>query len=294
MTEQIITFKYDGASKDIKNHEIDVRLLAKSLDSFADLINAADEAINKRGSNAKILVRANKDNNSAFVPGSFGVELLVTVDPEVLKALGLTAAAAGGGLLSLLKRMKSPKADLIIIDEDSEVAKIVEANGDEIEAPKNVAILLDSKHVRGKIDKLIREPLEGEGLSNFSMYSGSIVNGKKSAPLVEVNDESRSKFKSPAKTQETERKERETIASIEFIVANKVSGSSGWRMKYLAHEEVAVKVMDEKFLARIRNTKGAPKIFAEKFKVKLKTVTTFKQGEIVNESYVITEVISPK
>ena len=47
LKEQKISFKYDGKSESIKYNQIDARLLAASLDSFAELITAADLAVNE-------------------------------------------------------------------------------------------------------------------------------------------------------------------------------------------------------------------------------------------------------
>jgi len=293
MAEQIISFKYDGPSEALKKHEIDVRVLAKALDSFADLIVAADEAINKESSSAQVLVKANSDSQAAFVAGSFGVELLVNVGPEVLKALGFIAGALAGSALSVLRDINSNKLATIEIDESDPLAQIVLTNGEVVETSKDVARLIESKDVRNKIAKLIHEPLSGEGISSFQVFEGSLSDDT-AQPLFKVDGDEKESFRKPGKILVTTKSEIETVATIEFLAANKQSGKSGWRMKYLGYDDVAVKVADEVFLEKIKNTSGAPKIFAEKFSVNLKSTVTKKHDETIGENFTITKVIGPK
>ena len=284
LKEQKISFKYDGKSESIKNNQIDARLLAASLDSFAELITAADLAVNEHETGVQVRAQA------GFVPGSFGIELVVLADPSILKALGIVAAAGAGTALSLLQDLRGSKIDTIEIDEGSELATILSTDGRSFEVSSDVADLIKDKEVRAKIDKLIHQPLVNEGIDTFAFFPNGDFQAE---PLIEINEESREYFKRPHTIQTSEREILETKAVVEFITANRESGKSGWKMNYLNHEDVSVKIQDEIFLQRIRLS-NAPRIFAGKFIVNMKTVITRQDGVETKRSYHITRVIGPK
>lgn len=291
MKEKIISITYDGPSTAIKNHQIDARLLASVLDNFADLITSADEAIHKRHSPVQVKAQA------GFIRGSFGIELLVNADMEVLKAIGLVAFGACGSALSILKTIKSKKVDSVEIDETAGTATITTSDGVITETSSAVACLLDSSVIRNRIDKLIHQPLSKEGINKFSVYTGSLDGLDENQldnlqPTVVVTDESSVYFKKPSATQTLTHTSIESKAVIEFVAANKESGKSGWRMNYLAYQNTAVKILDEEFLEKIQLL-SAPRIFASKFNVELRTTVTTKQQETVNQTFHIVKVIGP-
>lgn len=281
--EQKVSFSYDGSSESIKNHQIDARILASALDNIADLITAADIAINNQETGVQVKAQA------GFVQGSFGVDLIVLAEPSLLKAIGLVAATAAGSALSMLRDLGGRKVETIEVDEDSELATILTTDGNEYETSKEVACLISNKDVRQKIDKLVHQPLNNEGIDSFSVFSRS---DDAVRPIIEITTETSLHYKKqPQKPQE--QKAALTDAVIEFVTANKESGNSGWRMNYLNYENIPVKIVDEMFLNRIRMA-TAPKIFAFKFKVHLKTITTTATDGSVKRSYQILKVVGPK
>lgn len=289
MLEQIISFKYDGASESIKNHQIDAKLLASVLDSFADLISAADTAINDHESDVQVKAQA------GFVKGSFGVDLIVLADPTVLKAIGLVAAAGAGSILSVLRDLKGNKVETIEVEEGSDIAKIVTTKGDEIRTTKASAMLIDNMEVRAKLDRLVHQPLTNEGITSFSVYSGSIADchERHEGPAFEVTTETSAFYKKPPTTQVQIKEISETKAVVEFVAANKDSGTSGWRMNYLSEENISVKIQDEEFLNKIKMS-NAPRIFSEKFIVEMKVATNKKHDKVISKAYHITKVVGPK
>mgnify|MGYP000732651468 CR=1 FL=1 len=273
-------FKYDGDSESIKNHQIDAHVLATALDSISDLIKETDSILTGKESTVQIKTQA------GFVQGSFGVEMIVLSDPEVLKVLGVIASGATASVFSVLKNLKGAKVDEIVIDEDSELAQIITKKGETIAAPKAVAKLINSDKIRQNIDKLAHDPLSDKGIGSFSVYSDSLDD----QPIIEATKGNRAYFKKPRQTQTITTTERDTIATIEFKSANKESGKSRWTMLHLGVDEVSVKVEDEDFLAKIKRP-DAPSIFGEKFKVNLTTKTSQKPGQESKKTYKIKRVI---
>lgn len=278
-----IYFKYDGQSDSIKNHQIDVRLLASTLENFADLIIGADEAVNNRES--PIQVRA----QAGFVQGSFGVELLVfAADPTLLEALGLVASAAGGGVLSFLRSMKGKKIETIEVDENSGLAKVLIKGHEPVETTATIARLIADPEVRTSIDRIVRQPLSNEGIESFSLFSDPDHDQE---PFLLVESEESSLYKKPSTIQSLSKIETETQATIQFVQANKDSGTSGWRMTHIS-DEVSVRIEDAEFLLKIQR-QGTPSIFASKYKVELTVVTSKRGDEVVRKTHKITKVIGP-
>jgi hypothetical protein len=289
MEEQIISFKYDGPSENIQKHQIDARLLASALDSFSNLISAADSAI--YGHDSEIQVKA----QAGFVKGSFGVELIVLADLSVLQAIGLIASGAAGSALSILMGLKGATVGNVEVEEGSDIAKVVTTKGDVINTTIASAKLIESMEVRATLDKLVYQPLINEGITSFSVYSGSLDDclTHEQEPTFEVTTDNSVFYRKPDSTQIQKKTVAETKAVVEFVAANRESGTSGWRMNYLSEEGVSVKILDEVFLNKIKMS-NAPRFFSEKFNVEIKTEITKSRGKVIRKSYKITKVIGPK
>ncbi len=290
MAEILISFKFDGPDQSIKNHRIDARLLATSLENFANLLDAADSAIYKRVGESNVKVKAN------FIEGSFGVELIICADPEVLKAIGLVAAGTLGSAFSLLRSLAGRTIDEIEIDESTELAKIVARDGAAFRTTKNVATLVNSGSFRSSLDKLVYQPLQTyEEVDKFEIFEGSIASDiDQPVKMFEATDDTSDSYRKKGILKVTASEESESVAVIEFVTANKETGNSGWRVNYLNKENVAMKIKDEIFLEQIKKTKGTPAIFATKFKVRLKTIKKHVEGVDEKHTYIILKVLGPK
>jgi hypothetical protein len=277
MEEQIISFKYDGPSENIQKHQIDARLLASALDSFSNLISISSTP------------------NDPLTKGSFGVELIVLADLSVLQAIGLIASGAAGSALSILMGLKGATVGNVEVEEGSDIAKVVTTKGDVINTTIASAKLIESMEVRATLDKLVYQPLINEGITSFSVYSGSLDDclTHEQEPTFEVTTDNSVFYRKPDSTQIQKKTVAETKAVVEFVAANRESGTSGWRMNYLSEEGVSVKILDEVFLNKIKMS-NAPRFFSEKFNVEIKTEITKSRGKVIRKSYKITKVIGPK
>lgn len=285
MQEQIISFKFDGQTGPIKKNQIDAKLLASAINSMAELIEAADKALN--GDSGGVQVRA----SAGFVKGSFGVQLLVLVDPEVLIGLGIVATAVTGGVLGVLKELRGRKVHDIEIDEEHEVAHIVDSLGEEIETTANVGALMADPNVRSEVDRLIHQPLLSDGITSIKLFDVPLTTGPEPAPVFEATTETGAHFRKPARQKVEEEEDQITKAVVELVNANKKSGRKGWRMNYLGEKDLSVKIEDEAFLTMLTQP-NAPEIFARKFNVELET-TTKKVGGKTKRTYRILRVVGP-
>ncbi len=284
MQQTKIYLKYDGDTKSYQKHQIDAKTLSIALASLADLLYDSNTLIN--GPESYIDVKA----QAGFIEGSFGFEIIIAQEmigaaKDILPLLGFVGGTlATGSLLRVLQEMAGHEPEDIVIDKKSGKTKIKTAVG-EHEASPEVVELLTSKPVREKLDRLINEPLSKEGTTSFQILSSPTA--KK--PLFDITEKTHTFFKKISnKLQPVD--ELETVATIEFIRANKESGTSGWRMRHLG-EEVAVKVKDEAFIDSLKKP-DAPSIFGLKYKVDLFMKTKKRLGQDDLKTYSILKVRS--
>jgi len=283
MSTSQIYFKYDGNSLSLKNHEIDAKVLADTLSNFADLIYEANTIVN--GIDSSVSVKA----KAGFVEGSFGVELIIDQGiaggvKDLLPILGLAASAATGSLLSVLKNMKGKPAIDIEINESEDNVHI-NIGEEKVQASPEVAELATNPSIRSKIDQIIYKPLDIDGTSSFQLFTDP-----EGDLLVDISEDQRAIYKKPPISKPSYVSSSDTVATIEFINANKESGNSGWKMIHLG-KEVSVKIEDEVFLTLIKKP-DAPSIFGHKFKVDLNLVTKKRISRPESKKYTIKKVRS--
>ena len=288
MNQTTFYFKYDGTTDAIKNHRIDAKQLAQALNHVSDLIHDANKVIN--GAEAEEI---SIYTNAKFVPGSFGVELLVSQDltaaKDVLQMLGLVAGAAGGTLLAFLKDAKGSKVkEEVIIDKRTGEVELTLDDGTKHRASSDIAELAKAPAVRRHINALIHDQLQRNGITKFAL---SEVEDFSNTILAVENNEV-NYFKTPSLKSMSDTDSVTSTATIEFINANKKSGKSGWKISHLG-EEVPVKIKDDTFIETIKKH-DAPSIFGLKYTVELRVVTRKSAGLPDKKTYYIDQVIGRK
>lgn len=173
------SIKYDGPA--LANHEMDVRELAPALLALSDLIKAANHALYGEKSDVQINV------HGTFKGGSFGIDLTAarTVYDAITSLLagqGPTAAAnllgilgavgiiqqAGGGLIALVKKLRSRTPSRIEYQDNQVVLTVIEHDVEEkIVVDLETGKLWQDRTVRQSLYQVIK-PLSRDGIDIFA------------------------------------------------------------------------------------------------------------------------------
>lgn len=172
-----VRITYDGPALDA--HTMDVRSLAPALLAFGDLCEHAALALYGDAARVRVEVRA------SFRTGSFGIDLSVSQQlaqqiihwlagdgvtavanaKSLLEIIGITGAAAGGGLIGILRWLKGRRIKRV--EADPQGLRIIAEDGEAVAVEERVLVLLQRRSVREALQRVI-EPIEREGIERVA------------------------------------------------------------------------------------------------------------------------------
>lgn len=172
-----VRITYDGPALDA--HTMDVRALAPALLAFGDLCEHAALALYGDAARVRVEVRA------SFRTGSFGIDLSVSQQlaqqiihwlagdgvtavanaKSLLEIIGITGAAAGGGLIGILRWLKGRRIKRV--EADPQGLRIIAEDGEAVAVEERVLVLLQRRSVRESLQRVI-EPIEREGIERVA------------------------------------------------------------------------------------------------------------------------------
>ena len=172
-----VRITYDGPALDA--HAMDVRALAPALLAFGDLCEHAAQALYGDAVRVRVEVRA------SFRTGSFGIDLSVSQQlaqqvihwlsgdgataaanaKALLEIIGIAGAAAGGGLIGVLRWLKGRRIKRV--ETDPQGRRIIAEDGDAIAVEERVLLLLQRRSVRESLQRVV-EPIEREGIERVA------------------------------------------------------------------------------------------------------------------------------
>ena len=240
-----IILRFDGEA--LKEHSMDLKLLADCLAGLESLITEVHEQLN--GSNDDLQVQV----QGGFEEGSFEFILNIIENAEVstLAAIGLSGSLASGGLIGALKwlagepieKIANKKGGNCILKKKDGEAKVVDGFLKEAIA---------SPSIRRAFKKLVQQPLNKAGIDVFEVLKPHDKTGENRDVLVEVEKEEASSFraiKAPVKEKVMEDEIHDNVR-ITFLTVHKDKTSS-WRVNF-DDEDLRVTVKDEDFIKHVR------------------------------------------
>lgn len=246
MSKAQFTVAYDGPA--LTGGTMDVRDLAPALLAVGQLIDAVNTTLNRDDAKVSVNVRATN-------PGSFSITLEiiqtytqqivglfagseVTAAANILALLG-GGAAAGKGLLWLIKRLGGRKPDRVeMVDPDH--VKVV-FDGEAIVVPLKLIRLYQDLAVRAAAERVVYEPLQREGIERFIAF-------KDTESEITVMDSEAEAFRKPEADEQIllddVRRSAFSIVSLAFKDDNK------WRL-HDGNGQISTSIADEDFLRRV-------------------------------------------
>jgi hypothetical protein len=246
MSRAQFTIAYDGPA--LNGGTMDVRDLAPALLAVGQLIDSANNALNRDDAKVSVNVKATQ-------PGSFSISLEIIqtysqqivglfAGTEVTAAANILALLAGGGmagrgLLWLIKRLRGRKPDRIE-RVDPEYVRIA-FDGETIIVPLKMLRLYQDLAVRTAAERMIYEPLQREGIDRFIAF-------KDSESEISVTAAEAEAFKRPEGDEQVllddVRRSAFSIVSLAFKDDNK------WRL-YDGNSQISTSIADEEFLRSV-------------------------------------------
>lgn len=274
------SISYDAESGDYHNHEIDAQILSRSIQGVYDMVAEANALMNK-GAEVKLKVTAPAKEGSVIID-----YILLASTPQalaVLKYLGLTAASsaiAGGALLEVVKKLKNRRIANIVIEGESDVAKI-EVDGEVIECNKFVAQLAVDRKVRSAVHSVVQAPIAGREGAIFKVLD------EKDNPVVEIDEEEANDY-SPLPSKSLEQEKVTTDKTTAYFVQVNFESNNGWRVKLADGTEHAVTLADEIFMDKVNQSKQS---FSKEdlFEIVIETKAIYRQTRSTY-NYTILEV----
>lgn len=272
---------YDADDNELSQHAIDAEDLGNSILSMTKLITKSDDLLNEGNRSIKVLV-----SNPAEA-GSLGIAYtIVELIPEainVLKTIGITGAigAVGGATaLSLIRQLGSSKVISMTRKADTQTT-ILELEGELIECPTAVAMLVTDPTIRDALISVIQTPLEGKQSPVFKILN------EKEEEVLRLEGVQTEEIKPLPRGTLLEKEIDIREVNVKFTQVN-FQSEKGWRMEY-NNEEHAVLLTDYEFLAKVRHAEGAISS-DDLFAVTLEVTKTFSARN-TTEKYVIKKVI---
>lgn len=262
------SISYDAETGDYHNHEIDAQTLSRSIQGVCDMVAEANALINK-GAEVNLKVTAPAKEGSVIIE-----YLLLASTPQalaVLKYLGLTAgsaAIAGGSLLEVVKKLKNRRVANVVIDGDSDIAKI-EVDGEIVECDKFVARLAVDKKVRDAVHSVVQAPISGREGAKFKVLD------EQDEAVVVIKEEEASDY-SPLPRKSLEQEEVITEKKTAYFVQVNFESNNGWRVKLADGTEHAVTLADEAFMDKVNQNQQS---FSKEdlFEVVIETKAIYRQ-----------------
>ncbi|CAI2428924.1 Uncharacterised protein [Serratia proteamaculans] len=236
---------YDAKKgSDVSKHKMNAYDLGMSIVEFAKMINRADDIINKE-STLELEVTAPAKAGSLIVEFALIVKSAGALD--VMKYLGLSAASASiamGAAFGVARKLRDKKIISVVSEVSSDVATI-ELDGEEITCNRTVAALVTDPVIRKAMNEVITQPLSNEGNPRFTIFA-------EGTEVFEVKDEEIQDF-TPLPKKSLSQEKVENITTNVLITQVNFDSSKGWKMFY-DDRELSVKMEDESFMARVRDS----------------------------------------
>lgn len=227
---------------------MDVRDLAPALLAVGQLIDAINTTLNRDDAKVSVNVRATN-------PGSFSISLEivqtyaqqvvglfagteVTAAANILALLG-GGAAAGKGLLWLIKRLGGRRLDKVEMVDPDHVKVVFEDEA--IIVPLKMIRLYQDLAVRSAAERVVFEPLQREGIDRFIAF-------KNTESEITVTTSEAEAFRKPEGEEQIllddVRRSAFSIVSLAFKDDNK------WRL-HDGNSQISTSIADEDFLQRV-------------------------------------------
>lgn len=266
-------FKFDGPA--IKNHEIEVSLLAESLMALRSLAERSCKM--KYGACEDLVLKV----KGGFAPGSFSVSLILDWINQNPTAATIGAASIGGvitGLLRLFKWSNGKKIECETISDNT--VRVINSLGQANNFNANVVNLYLSAGARSDAEKLTR-PLEQAGVDEISLS----VDGE-DGETVKIEKNEREFF---GKKERGVLREDEFTITLEIVIVNLRGEANGWRF-FDGSTEFSAAIEDESFLNEIKSGQRAFQI-GDMLEVKMRMVQSRPAHRLKTDRSVI-EVLS--
>ncbi|MGK4474759.1 hypothetical protein [Aeromonas molluscorum] len=255
MNSENLIFKYDGES--LKEHKIDVDVLAESLLGISNLLSEINVKLNGTADNLSIKAKP-------FREGSFEFIIDVAQQPgeylELLSIIGLSSTAGAASLISTIKKLKGRQIKKLSFTQDGDCK--VHLEGESFNVPSYYRALLASPSIRKSLSRLAYNPLRKEGIDSFK-----IIKESTGEELLNINDETSADFRYkrvPVEDSSASRIIEDAI--ITFLTMHKDKTSS-WRIDYEG-ETYNTSIKDDEFMERVLQGRE-PKLFSSAFRVNL-------------------------
>lgn len=272
---------YDADDDELSRHAIDAEDLGNSILSMTKLLTKSDELLNEGNRSIKVLVSNPAEAGSLGIAYTI-VEMLQEAI-NILKTIGITGAvgAVGGATaISLIRQLGSTKV-ISMTRKAGTQNTILEVDGEEIECPTAVAVLVTDPTIREALISVIQKPLEGKQSPVFKILN------ENEEEVVRLEGEQTGEIKPLPRGTLLQKEVDEREVNVKFTQVN-FQSEKGWRMEY-NNEEHSVLLTDYNFLAKVRQAEGAISS-DDLFAVRLEVTKTFS-ARSVSEKYVIKEVI---
>ena len=246
MSSAKFSIAYDGPA--LKGGTMDVRDLAPALLAAGQLFDAANAVLNGDKASVKLSINATGEgsfevflevavNFRAQIAGLFSGEDITAALP--LKELVLASGAVG--LIWLVKKLKGRSPDKVEPGEGNNVK--IRIGSLSIEIPLELFRLYQDIAVRDALDKLIRNPLQKEGIKRFQVRQYGETQQS-------VDEDEAECFLSPKVVDEIliedTRQAAFSIISLTFKEGNK------WRL-FDGNAPISALIEDEKFLYKVNS-----------------------------------------
>jgi len=269
----IFKVTYDGET--LESHEIDAKILAKSLSGISSVLNVSNKIVNGPFSKIDVKVRG------SFAPGSFAVDIITFATSSSFQAIANVAGILGfAGFLanSLIQLYRSTKGEKINKIEriDPENVKVTTVNGSVIITNHYTVRIYQNQDVRDGMAEVI-SPLFEQGVSEICFSSDEYP--------TEIITEDEKEIFSPPDPEDLE--EITDIAELTVTQSNLNGNATGWRFSFNSSgkDDFWADVLDETFLRDVHSRKysftNGTKIVAEYQRKKHKKKRTVSDWNIL-------------
>ena len=250
MSQVGLRLVYEGDS--LEGGELDVRLLAPALAGIGDLCARANQIVN--GDDVKASVRV----KSEFVPGSFGIDLvlelagassLIGLDARgIMTILGFLkdATSVARGLLGLFKELGQKQDQMSFVEVDEEI-EVRMPDGRSVRVHRNVRNMYTDGECMRSLGQIL-VPLATTGVSVLSsMDDHSVVE------RIDADDYQRV-VSSPTQPKEAlPRSDSHEAISLVEVVQPVLSGDYKWRVSDGSGARITAKMADLDFISRVED-----------------------------------------
>lgn len=262
-TKHIFEISYD--TSETIDHTIDAEKLGAAIISTSKALKKADKLLNGDNSSLELEVKAHAE-------GSFVVEFVTYLNSLGINPLSIMGFSGGAlttaTVLGAIKKINSRTVKLTQKSQDGKT-KLVFSNDEELELSDEIASLVLNRDLRKDLDTVIKAPLAGTENAKFILKD-------ETGNTVTLDDVEVETFKTPSKVVIDEITESEATKDVRFVKIN-FDGPGGWQVRLPDNELLTVKMLDEKFLMRI---KGNSQNFVKDdlFSVAIKTIKKHRFG----------------